>query len=472
MGHQCLYEESYQRTLYQMITSFIGKFHVLFVHLPIGFLVMTLFVNGLGYFKPKLLDNPILPLMWKASFFASLITCLTGYLLQSSGDYDLDLTTNHMWMGLLLTALTGAIAYLNFSTLLKKILFIAIGIILAITGHLGGSLTHGEHYFTLDEGKVAGSKKVIPNIQEALVFEDVIKPILSEKCFSCHSSKKQKGELRLDEATFISKGGKNGACLVIGNAETSLLHKRFMLKESDEKHMPPKGKPQLTEQEKKLIDWWIDNGAVFTGKTKDIKQPENIKTILSSFQNVETKSVELLPIIEIGKADEKTIEQLKEKGIFISPIGYNSNYLSVSLANLKTLTPKDLEALLIIKENIVWLKGGYTNLGDELCSIASKCPNLRNLHLNNTNTTDKGLSFLATHRALQVLNLSHTQVTSEGIASLKSIPTIKSLFLFKSKVNLNEIGNLQKLLPSTNIDSGGYHVPIFETDTVMMPVNI
>jgi uncharacterized membrane protein len=454
-----------------MIGSFIGKFHVLFVHLPIGFLVMTLLVNVLGYLRPNIMINPILPLMWKASFFASVLTCLTGYLLQSSGEYDIALTQNHMWMGLALTVVSGAIAYVQFSALIQKFLFASIGLLLAITGHLGGSLTHGENYFSLDSTEATSVKKTISNIQEAQVFDDVIKPILAEKCFNCHSSKKQKGELRLDESTFIAKGGKNGACIVNGNAEASLLHKRFMLQESDEKHMPPKGKPQLTEQEKKLIDWWIDNGAVFTGKTKDIKQSEDIKALLTTFQNKETKSPSILPNIDIGPPDAKAIDQLKSRGIIVTNVGYQSNFLSVSLANLNSITPTDLETLLSVKDNILWLKAGYTPLGNEISVFASKCPNLQILHLNNTNISDQGTVPLASHKALQLINLSHTQVTSTGVASLKTILTLKSLFIFNSKVNSNEMSNLQKMFPNTKIDTGGYQVPIFETDTVLLPMN-
>ena len=43
-----------------------------------------------------------------------------------------------------------------------------------------------------------------------------IKPILAARCYACHGAIKQKGELRVDTAAFMKKGGENGAALVPG----------------------------------------------------------------------------------------------------------------------------------------------------------------------------------------------------------------------------------------------------------------
>ena len=47
-------------------------------------------------------------------------------------------------------------------------------------------------------------------MQEVKVYDSVIQPIFQTKCYSCHSSKKQKGGLRLDKYDLIMKGGKDG----------------------------------------------------------------------------------------------------------------------------------------------------------------------------------------------------------------------------------------------------------------------
>jgi hypothetical protein len=47
-------------------------------------------------------------------------------------------------------------------------------------------------------------------------------------------------------------GGKSGAMWVAGDPDNSLIIERLLLDPADRKHMPPKGKPQLTLEEIEL----------------------------------------------------------------------------------------------------------------------------------------------------------------------------------------------------------------------------
>src|SRR5437868_1327607 len=57
-------------------------------------------------------------------------------------------------------------------------------------------------------------------------FEKKIRPVLTEHCFSCHSTaaKKQKGGLLLDTRAAMLKGGDSGPAIVLKKAGTSLLY--------------------------------------------------------------------------------------------------------------------------------------------------------------------------------------------------------------------------------------------------------
>ena len=50
-------------------------------------------------------------------------------------------------------------------------------------------------------------------------FEQNVRPLLAEKCYSCHGEKKQKGGLRLDSIEAILKGGESGPAVVPGKPE-------------------------------------------------------------------------------------------------------------------------------------------------------------------------------------------------------------------------------------------------------------
>jgi len=54
-----------------------------------------------------------------------------------------------------------------------------------------------------------------------ITFLRNIRPILENKCVSCHGSERQKGGLRLDTRALALKGGDSGPAMVLGNAEKS-----------------------------------------------------------------------------------------------------------------------------------------------------------------------------------------------------------------------------------------------------------
>ena len=94
---------------------------------------------------------------------------------------------------------------------------------------------------------------------EAVDFEQDIRPLLLERCGSCHGEKKQKAQLRLDRRAEAFKGGENGVVLVPGKPEESPLFKRVTSRDADEV-MPPKG-DRLTEREVTSLRQWIAEGA-------------------------------------------------------------------------------------------------------------------------------------------------------------------------------------------------------------------
>src|SRR5205814_5685590 len=77
----------------------------------------------------------------------------------------------------------------------------------------------------------------------------------------CHAAKKIKGKLRLDSKELAMKGGSNGVGIVPGKGKSSYLVKRLR-GEGDEDRMPLDHDP-LSEEQIKIIETWIDQGAVW-----------------------------------------------------------------------------------------------------------------------------------------------------------------------------------------------------------------
>lgn len=258
------------RPLLLSIPEFIGHLHPLLVHLPIGILLLAcLFIwqtrNGRNV---QLL--PVINMVLLLGMICAIVTCVTGWILSGSGDYDEEMVDWHQWMGISVAAVSVFIYYSRKKDYLpnqQPLLAILMTILILITGHLGGSLTHGADYLSLPLKDLGGDSEVvvkikpIPNVQEAIIYTDIIQPIFQTRCYGCHGASKQKGKLRLDQPEWIIKGGKDGKVIVPGKSGESELVKRIMLAREEEHHMAPKEKPQLTSHQKSLIAWWIDNGA-------------------------------------------------------------------------------------------------------------------------------------------------------------------------------------------------------------------
>ncbi|MBL8824566.1 MAG: PSD1 domain-containing protein [Planctomycetia bacterium] len=128
-------------------------------------------------------------------------------------------------------------------------------------------------------------------------FENHIRPILAEHCYSCHGPEKSKGNIRLDLPSDLQKGLDSGPLFVPGKPKQSRLME--LLSHSADIKMPPKKK--LSDEQIDKVQNWIEQGGHLP---KD-------KTVVSeswknhwAFQPVKASSTK--PLTE-------TINQLVEK---------------------------------------------------------------------------------------------------------------------------------------------------------------
>ncbi|MES2791951.1 MAG: PSD1 and planctomycete cytochrome C domain-containing protein [Planctomycetota bacterium] len=86
-----------------------------------------------------------------------------------------------------------------------------------------------------------------------------IKPLLAQRCGSCHGTETQKSGFRVDSASSLIQGGDSGEAIVPGKPGESLLLQAILGTEGATR-MPPKD-PRLTDAEVDLIKRWIEQGA-------------------------------------------------------------------------------------------------------------------------------------------------------------------------------------------------------------------
>ncbi len=456
------------------IADFIGRFHPVLVHLPVGILLIAVVFQFLSVKEKNTNLQSAVGISLLLGMLSAIASCISGYFLSQADDYDATLVSRHQWLGISVAAVS-IIAYFLYKKNKKQLSWVmgVLGLLIIITGHLGGSLTHGSDYLTksFSSQTVATKRKPIPDVQEAAVYADVIKPILETRCYSCHGPTKQKGKLRLDAPDFIAKGGKEGEIITAGNPDESELIKRILLPKEDDDHMPPVEKPQLSKQDIELIHWWVSNGADYTKKVKEIPQTDKVKPLLLTLQSGEIKEEIKLsdfPEKPVVAAPDSIIKKLKARGVTIIPVELNSNYLIANFIAVDSVTQNDVQLLSSLSKQLIWLKFGNTKANDSVLKPIALLTALTRLYLENTTISDAGLQSVKKLTQLQYLNLTGTQVTLNGILQLKELKSLQELYLYKSGVTSIDYIALKKIFPKTKIDTGGYKLEMIPSDTLLV----
>ena len=98
---------------------------------------------------------------------------------------------------------------------------------------------------------------------DAIRFNRDIRPILSDKCFSCHGpdANHRKADLRLDTREGLFGGEGEDRIVEPGMPGESLLFQRITAHDKDDLMPPPESKLEMSADEIALIERWIAQGA-------------------------------------------------------------------------------------------------------------------------------------------------------------------------------------------------------------------
>ena len=97
--------------------------------------------------------------------------------------------------------------------------------------------------------------------EQLAFYETHIRPLLSRRCYQCHSDRadKREGGLRLDDRDAMMGGGDSGLAIMPGDIDQSLLVKAIRYADTD-LQMPPTEK--LPAEDIAKIETWIRLGAI------------------------------------------------------------------------------------------------------------------------------------------------------------------------------------------------------------------
>jgi len=455
------------------ILPLFGRFHPILVHLPIGFLVFGVIL--IFWFGKKYnAYAPVIQLAFLFGGISALAASISGFLQYQNEGYGWDTVKFHLILGILTTLLSFGLWYhlkkAAATPTQLKIKGASLLVILTITGHLGGNITHGDDYFTevlppelqslLGGGNSVAKPLELPadNWEEVEFYTGAIQPILDQNCKSCHNPKKLKGELDLSSFKGVHKGGEDGAILEGENPEKSALYSRLILPEDHDDHMPPKEKRQPRKEEIELIKAWIESGS--SEKTKLGDAAIHVSLVEPFFKKVENP---FYPVVEVAKLPQDSISKLREEGFFAEIVRKDSPLLKISCINFPAFSDSDWHMLQSAKDQIVYLDLTGTSISDAILEQISLLPNLTVLKLNQTAIEGSGLGRLVENKNLKLLYINDTQVIVDKLSALDGHPTLEKVFAFDSPVADN--GSSSQF--SFYLETGSLSLPPLATDTIV-----
>lgn len=305
-------------------------------------------------------------------------------------------------------------------------------------------------------------------LKDALLYKDVIAPVLGAKCVSCHGPEKQKGKLRMDSIEALLKGG-DDASIKPGDAKGSLALERIHLPLDDDEHMPPSDEPQLSKEEVALLELWVQTGAKTDLKVVDAKPAENLlKTVEALLKNPPKSSV----AVAAPKEDPKEIEAkvkaatpviaaVEKAGASLMQIAQDTSDLRFSALNVAAEFKDDgLAPLKPVAEQIRWMDLARTKVGDGGLAHVAAMKHLARLHLENTAVTDTGLDHLKNLSELEYLNLYGTKVSDAGVMKLAGLKNLKKIFLWQTQVTEDGAKKLEQAVPGLAVNIGWKEAPV------------
>lgn len=432
-------------------TTFIGRFHPLLVHLPIGFILLAVVLEWWEVSKKIEAPNKLIPVAWFIGGLSAFTAALCGWYLGETGLYEKEQIFVHRWLGIALIPIAFAGWWIKrksqrFPKPLQNGFNILLIILLSIEGHKGGNLTHGEGYLTkyapefmqilFASKKDTVSRHIFDNPDSTLVFANLIQPILKTKCVSCHGNKIKKGALNMSHPDSLQLGGEGGPVIIARDPEESELFRRITLQRENVKFMPPT-RSVLNYDEIKIIEWWISQGASFEKTVSQLDVDNYVKPVLLRHYGLNTEPRPWYQKVQIPPLESGVIRDLKAKGFTVKTLGATNPLLDISYSG-NDLTHDIMAALAPAKNHITWFSLTETNVEDEWLSSISNFANLTRLELDKTAISDKGIDHLKRLQHLEVLNLYASHVSDASLSVIQELPELKRVYLSRTKVTLGK----------------------------------
>lgn len=424
----------------------LGKFHPLVLHFPVvfGIIIVIYFL----FFQRRRLPDDTEKLILTANAFTTGIVALFGLLLSRQSSYDAGLIDLHKWGGIALAFLSWMLVFTsNLDIRLKKLTALLFSVVLMVSAHKGAQLTHGINVLDFPQPSEPVKQSIITD-STATVFEFGIAPVLEQKCLSCHGAEKMKGDLQLNTPANIIRGGKSGNILQANLSKDALLFERIHLPQSDEKHMPPDGKLQLTAEELAILSQWIESGSDFKIKLNELAKDDSLRVLIGMYKLSNNQKA----------APPKTnLPDLKEFNSSYCTVNYLFNGTDEAEANFfqgRFYDKENLKKLTKIKSQIVNLNMQGMPLAKEDLNTITQFINLQKINLNYTGLDIASLEILKSLTKLRSVSICGIEFDEASLNKFLDQANFSSVHIWSNNTDKKLVEKLVLKYPSIKIVAG------------------
>jgi uncharacterized membrane protein len=426
--------------------QFIGRFHPLAVHLPIGLILLVPILEVVGRSPRFSYLHPSAGFVLGLTTVSAIAAASLGWCLARSGGYSGPLVTQHMWGGLSLSFFCWIcwMARGRFDTGRWRLLYpVALATTIAVmtwTGYRGGQLVRGEDHLT--EVMPGGMRKLlgvsVPLKMSAASSPNTfygarIQPIFAGHCINCHGPEKHKSNLRLDSYGSLLRGGKHGPVIKAKDLRGSELLRRINLPATDDDFMPKQGKRPLSADEVKLIELWITAGASDALSVHAIKSAPAQTTVATE--------VTFEPIDAAGVAKQRAslasaVAKLQKQ--YPNILEYESRGSANLVLNASLLGDRfgdaDLAALGAVADQVVVADFSRTGITDRSAPAIAAMKRLRVLRLMHTKVTDVTARVFGGFELLESLSVFGTGVTPASLPTVARLPKLRHVYVGETTI--------------------------------------
>jgi uncharacterized membrane protein len=447
---------------------FLGRFHVLVLHLPIGILIAAVVLDFMARRPRYSALAQAAPLLWGLTAISAVVTVALGYLHYGEGGFTGPSAEAHrLWGTITAAAAVGGWWLAARSPWRAAPARVLVGVVMfvlvSITGHYGGNLTHGttflhEYAPSFLRGLIGASPRRPPvtSVAAADPYLDAVQPLLEQRCGTCHNDDKREGGFSVGSYDSTLVGGDTGRAFVPGNVDASEALYRVSLPPDDEAFMPAEGKTPLTAEHVAILKWWVSAGAPRNTTVGALGVPADVEPLLAAELGLGGARPASATTTKTATADPQLVATLAASGLLARQVAQSDARLVVSPSSPGTpLDAAAFEALAAAAPSIVDLNLAGTALDDAELRAIGELPAATHLRLARNELTDAALAHVAAAAHLAYLNLyGNAAITDAGLDTLAGIATLREVFLWQTGVTPAGAERLRSMRPDLTVFLG------------------